>query len=91
MDKSPYIQRSSEITKIGRLEIHMDQLEHKGVVRPYSYAICSNKINKSLEPLEVIESDLYTFDEVDKMVDDGRISLGNAILCWIRYKKRIEY
>ena len=38
MDKSPYIQRSSEITKIGRLEIHMDQLEHKGVVRPYSYA-----------------------------------------------------
>ena len=51
-------------------------------------AICSDKINESLEPLEVIESDLYTFDEVDKMVDDGRISLGNAILCWIRYKKR---
>ena len=51
-------------------------------------AICSNKINKSLEPLEVIESDLYTFDEVDQMVEDGRISLGNAILCWIRYKKR---
>ena len=38
MNKSPYTQKSSEITKIGRLEIHMDQLEHKGVVRPYSYA-----------------------------------------------------
>ena len=172
MNKSPYTQKSSEITKIGRLEIHMDQLEHKGVVQPYSYAsvpegvhvlpivgdkvcllrqyrypidqwtyefpggaiedgmspqeaalrelreeagyeakeliplgyvhpsygytdekvylfaaICSDKIDESLEPLEVIESDLYTFDEVDKMVEDGRISLGNAILCWIRYKK----
>ena len=42
------------------------------------------------EPLEVIESDLYTFDEVDKMVEDGRISLGNAILCWIGYKKKMR-
>lgn len=171
MNKSPYIQKSCEITKIGRLTIHMEQLECNGIVQPYSYAsvregvhilpivrdkvcvlrqyrypinqwtyefpggaieegmlpeeaalkelreeagyeakelislgyvypsygytdekvhlfaaICSNKTNKSLEPLEVIESDLYTFDEVDNMVDDGRISLGNAILCWIRYK-----
>ena len=33
---------------------------------------------------------LYTFNEVNQMVEDGRISLGNAILCWIRYKKMIE-
>lgn len=176
MNKSPYIQKSCNITEIGRFKIHMEQLEHKGTVRPYSYvsvregvhvppivgdkvcvlrqyrypinqwayefpggaiedgmlpeetalrelreeagyeakeliplgfvypsygytdekvylfaAICSNKINKSLEPLEVIESDLHTFDEVDRMVDDGRISLGNAILCWIRYKKKFDF
>lgn len=175
MDKIPYIQKSCEITKIGRLTIHMEQLEHNGVVQPYSYAsvcegvhvlpivgdkacvlrqyrypinqwtyefpggaiedgmtpeeaalrelreeagyeakeliplgyvypsygytdekvylfaaICSNKIDKSLEPLEVIESDLYTFDEVDEMVEDGRIALGNAILCWERYKKKFN-
>ena len=48
------------------------------------------RLYKSLEPLEVIESDVYTFDEVDQMVEDGRISLGNAILCWMGYKKRLD-
>lgn len=176
MEKSPYTQKSCDITNIGRFKIHMEQLEYKGAVQPYSYVsvregvhvlpivgdkvcvlrqyrypinqwtyefpggaiedgmlpeetalrelreesgyeakeliplgfvypsygytdekvhlfavICSNKINNSLEPLEVIESELYTFDEVDQMVDDGRISLGNSILCWMRYRKKLNY
>lgn len=77
-----------------------DEIIPLGFVHPsYGYtdekvylfaAICSKKVKTQLEPLEVIESDLYSFEEVEKMIKEEKITLGNSLLCWMRYKEYLQ-
>jgi len=52
MNNNLYILRENEITKIGRFEVHIDQLYRNGDVNPYSYV----SVREGVHVLPIIEN-----------------------------------